>query len=325
MTDEPSHPPPPACVDADVPRRAWKGFESVLLTSVLLAVFAIVIFDGPIVQADSGAVIPVTVVTAAATPAPRAPRAVLVVCAPGYPGDTKEAQPTMDAFATAVESAAALPAGSLGAIYYETLDGGLDRLSKSDAALALVPYPFFVEYRTKLGLKPQLQVVDDAGSTEVWSLAAKRGRVTSAASLDGWELTGGAGYAPSFVKGPALGAWGGLPTSAHITFSPAVLGPLRKASQGESIAVLLDGAQAASFATLPFANQVEIVTKSKPLPKSLVCTVGEGRMTSEELKAVTRALLGLQRTAEGKTVLKTMRMARFEPASRSLAAETLKK
>src|SRR6059036_784782 len=40
----------------------------------------------------------------------------LVVCAPGYPGTTEEAQPTMDAFARAAEAAAGWPAGSLHAV-----------------------------------------------------------------------------------------------------------------------------------------------------------------------------------------------------------------
>lgn len=245
------------------------------------------------------------------------PGRVLVVCAPGYPGDTQQAQPTMDAFASAVTEAAGWPAGSLGAAYYETEAGGIDRLGGSDAALTLVPYPFFEQHGAELALKPQLMVADAAGSTEVWSLAAKRGRVTSAASLGGWDLTGTAGYAPDFVKGSALGDWGILPASVRITFSPGVLLSLRRASQGENVAVLLDGPQTASLRSLPFASQIEVVTRSKALPKSLLCTVGD-RISSSDLKAATRALLHLHEKPSGQEVLTSMRMTRFEPVKTKL-------
>src|SRR5437867_12077892 len=68
----------------------------------------------------------------------------IVLCAPGYPGNTLQAQPTMDLFARYVEKAAGLAGGSLGAAYYETEKGGLDRLAAEDSALALVPLPFYL-------------------------------------------------------------------------------------------------------------------------------------------------------------------------------------
>src|SRR5437870_8109634 len=65
----------------------------------------------------------------AVSAAPAQGRKVIVVCAPGYPGNTVEAQPTMDLFAKYVEKAAGLAPGSLGAVYHETEKGGLDRLA----------------------------------------------------------------------------------------------------------------------------------------------------------------------------------------------------
>src|SRR5436309_474816 len=155
-----------------------------------------------------------------AGPSAAAPAATrtLVICAPGYPGNTAAAQPTMDAFAKLAAEGAGWRPESLRALYFETADAGLKRLGEADAVIALVSLPFFLQHEADLRLAARLQVVQESGAAEIWSLAARRGRVASSAALDGWEITGGAGYAPQFVRGPVLGAWGPLPASARVTF-----------------------------------------------------------------------------------------------------------
>lgn len=241
-----------------------------------------------------------------------APR-VLVICAPGYPGTTAQAKPVMDAFAAAAERAAGWPAGSLSAVYHEKMEPGLARLAQDDAALALVPLPFYLQQAQTLKLAPRLQVVRASGASETWSLVAKKGMVKSAASLAGWEISGSPGYAPAFVRGPVLGAWGTLPPSAVVKFTPAILSALRRAAAGERVAVLLDSAQSAALASLPFAAELETVHRSKPLPGTLLCSVGD-RGKGPELEALLKALPVLHEEPEGEEVLKTMQMVRFERA-----------
>ena len=57
------------------------------------------------------------------------PARTLVACAPGYPGTTEDAQPVLDAFARAAESAAGWAEGGLGAVYLNRLEEGVARLS----------------------------------------------------------------------------------------------------------------------------------------------------------------------------------------------------
>src|SRR5580658_9772048 len=108
----------------------------------------------------------------------------LVFCAPGYPGAPGDAQPLLDQFASAAVSAAGWPAGSLAAVYDPTEEGGLAKLRQSDAVLAFVPYPFFVEHAADLHLTPLVQAdVTDVGTQQRWTLVAKAGRVTDAKSM----------------------------------------------------------------------------------------------------------------------------------------------
>src|SRR3979490_714057 len=112
--------------------------------------------------------------------------ATLVFCAPGYPGGAGDAQPLIDQFTNAAVAISGWPAGSLAAVYDPTEEGGLAKLSSTDAVLAFVPYPFFAEHAAQLHLTPLVQAdVADVGSQQRWTLVAKSGRVTGPASMAG--------------------------------------------------------------------------------------------------------------------------------------------
>ena len=248
--------------------------------------------------------------------APPLPAATLVVCAPGYPGSTAEAQPAMDAFAAAVGQAAGWPAGQLEAVYFETEQGGLDRLERDDAVLALVPLPFFLAHAERLKLEPRAQAVLAGGqAAEPWSLVAATGAVASAEGLAGYDLVSLAGYVPRFVRGPALGGWGEIPAGTRVTFSGAILSALRRAAAGAPVAVLLDGSQAASLPSLPFADKLTVVYRSPALPVSVLCRVGS-RLPADRAVEVVEALTTLGATPAGTEALAGLRLQGFIPVDR---------
>ena len=281
-------------INADEMVRRWRPRSALVAVALALAVPALA------AAADGGA--------------------TLVVCAPGYPGSTEEAQPTMDAFAAAVAAAAGWPGGELAGAYFETEAGGVERLQRGDAALALVPLTFFLKHAAALKLAPRLQAVQIGGeAAERWTLVAGKGKVNGPASLAGWEVVSLAGYVPGFVRGLALAEWGALPPDVRIVFSGAVLSGLRRAAAGENVALLLDRAQTAALPTLPFAAQLEVVARSAPLPVSVLCVVGN-HLPEARSKAVTRALLDLGGTPAGAEALAGMRMTRFMPADQAAIA-----
>lgn len=249
----------------------------------------------------------------AAAPAPL----MLVVCAPGYPGSTEEAQPTMDALAAAVSTAARWKPDELKAIYFETESAGVERIASDATVLALVPLPFWLQHRAALKLEPLMQAIEEGGqAAEPWTLVAARGQVAGPQGLSGFDLISVAGYAPRFVRGPALGPWGALPRDVRITFSTAVLTGLRRASHGEKVAMLLDRAQAAALPGLPFASRLHVVTRSAPLPASVLARVA-GRLSAARQNAVMSALASLGSTPAGSEALAGVRLARFVPADQA--------
>jgi hypothetical protein len=238
-------------------------------------------------------------------------RRALVICSPGSPGGTESAQSVMDDVARAIAVAAGRPEGSLTAVYHETLEAGVARMREPDAALAMVPLPFLLSHGDELKLTARLLAVPESGPVETWSLVAKKGRVSSPAGLAGWQIVGTAGYAERFVRRVALEG-NALPPDATIAFTARALGALRRVSAGENVAVLLDAAQTAGLASLPFGADLEVLHRSRPLPAGFLCTVGN-RLPAAESKAWLDALASLDRNDAGREALGLIQMTGFRP------------
>ncbi len=234
----------------------------------------------------------------------------LVAWAPGYPGTTEQAQPSMDEFAQGVAAAAGWAAEEFHAVYYPKVEDGRERLATGDAALVIVPLPVYLEFGEGLDLRPLLRVVQEGGDEEIWSLVAHKGALNSASDLSGWSLEGVAGFSPRFVT-RVLASWGTLPADVEIGFNARVLSVLRKAAKGEPVAALLDRAQAEALERLPFAADLEVVAVSAPMISSLVCAVGD-RLPEDRERTLVQALQELDESGHGDELLATIRIVRFE-------------
>lgn len=235
---------------------------------------------------------------------------LLVFCAPGYPGTSGDAQPLVGEFATTLAAAAGWPAGSLTAVYDANETSDLARLAAPDAALAFVPYPFFVEHGAQLHMVPLAQAdVPPAGPQQRWTLVLKSGHAPLPAALAGLTLISTAGYAQSFVRN-VLHEIGPVPATTTITATAQVLSALRRTANGEPVAVLLDQEQAAALPSLPFAANLHSAATSAPVPVALVVVVGE-RIPKPRAQQLQQALLHLSGTAPGAATLNRLRLNGF--------------
>ena len=228
----------------------------------------------------------------------------LVACAPGYPSNTEQAQPTMNDFAAMVSDASGWPAGTL------TAEIPSERGSRGESstrqrhvvgagATALVS-------EVRAGAGAHRGGAGGAGvrsATERWSLVASAGAITGPESLAGWELLGLPAYAPSFVRGPALADWGALPDSLSVKFTRRVLAGIRRVAAGEEVAVLLDGPQTAALASFPGAESLEVVATSPPLLAWLVVALGD-RVPEPVRQQLVKGLLGVHESASFADVLR---------------------
>ena len=259
-------------------------------------------------------------------------RAKIVVCAPGAPGTTEEAQPAMDAFAAALAAKASLPAGELGATYAASEEAGIARLRAADASLAIVSLPFFLKHEKSLALRakessPSRRVAQGESAGVSWPAEdASRRRARSTAS----PSCPPPASRPGSCADRRSAAGEGCPRACGIVQSAAVLSALRRAAAGEQVAVLLDGAQEAALPTLPLASELEVVARSPVLPVGIVAAV-DRRVAPARWEKVRAALRELPSDPAGSQALAGIRMSRFEPldtkamsAARRAYAEALR-
>src|ERR1700730_8949268 len=240
--------------------------------------------------------------------------AILVVCAPGSPGSTADAQPAMDALARSIAKAAHLPPDSMAAVYESTEAGCLRRLGGKDAALLLATLPFYLAHEQELRLAPRLSAMPQGGE------ALQRCTLVTGkelpASLEGYTVQSSAGYSKRFVHAVAPD----LPVRVEIQPAGAVLSGLRRAANGEKIALLLDASEAAALSTLPFAASLAPVETSSPVPVAVIATVAK-RMDEPRWKELEAVFIRLAEDRAARDALDGVRMAGFLPLDeKALAA-----
>ncbi len=243
-----------------------------------------------------------------------APR-TLVVCAPGHPGTAEQAEPTLRAFAEALAAAGAWSGETVRTVFCESAEEGVRQVRAATTAAALVTLPFYLVHGRELGLQAVALPVTPVGARASWVLVAGRGRIRRPADLAGWTLSSRAGYAPAVVGSLLTAWWGRPPAGVSVTFTARSLSALRRAAAGDSVAVLLDGEETAALKALPFANRLEELFRSDPLPLSVFALVDRNRAGDNEAaweRDVVRVLVELHRTVEGAGALKEMRIDRFE-------------
>ncbi|HEX3838480.1 MAG TPA: hypothetical protein VHW25_16070 [Steroidobacteraceae bacterium] len=235
---------------------------------------------------------------------------LLVFCAPGYPGTSADAQPLVGEFATAVVAAAGWAAGSLTAVYDASDKSDLTRLAAPEADLAFVPYPFYVQHGAQLHMVPLVEAdVQPAGLQQRWTLVLHKGHAPPSAGLAGLTIVSTAGYAPDFVR-DAVHKLAVVPADTTITATGQVLSALRRAANGDPIAVLLDQEQASALPSLPFAANLATFGPSAAVPVALIVAV-DGRLPKARAQELTQALLHLSGTPQGAAILGRLKLNGF--------------
>ncbi|HEV2701767.1 MAG TPA: hypothetical protein VGV09_09065, partial [Steroidobacteraceae bacterium] len=200
--------------------------------------------------------------------------------------------------------------GTLTAVYDASESSDLTRLAAPEAGLAFVPYPFFVQHGAQLHLVPLAQAdVPPAGVQQRWTLVLKAGHGPLPGALAGLTLISTAGYAQNFVRA-VLHDVGPLPATTTITATGQVLSALRRAANGDPVAVLLDQEQAAAMATLPFAATLRSAATTPAVPVALIVVVAD-RIPKARAQELQRALLHLSGTTPGAATLSRLRLNGF--------------
>jgi hypothetical protein len=243
----------------------------------------------------------------------------LVICHPGGPGTTEQAEPIMDAFSRSIEEVGGLPKGTLRCVYHPEAKPGLEYIRSEHPSLGIVSLPFYLKHREDLDLRLLLQVVRRDRATQTFHVLAKKGRFADLEALRGKRLLSKHLYDPDFVRRVVLG--GREKEFLHLVETSRLVKETRKVARGEEDAVLVD---AEAWETLKkmkgLGDQLEEIFHSRDLPTEPVVTIGPPS-SDPRVPKIEAALKKLAETPRGREILAELMMKRFREPDRKAFGE----
>lgn len=220
----------------------------------------------------------------------------LVIVFPGGPNPGSSGQRVIDDF---VGKLGEQIEGDLEGTYFNDSAEAFAHLEKNPNSFVLGSTGFFLAYRESLKLIPMVRVILPDEKPEQYFLVTNKGAFTDLASLEGKKITGTPFFEnPSFLDRIVFN--GAIETGSFFeaegTSRP--LSALRKLTSGDIDGVLLAATQFHSLATLPLADELDVVFQSQPISSVGLMRI-DNEATEATAEALQKALLDLSKTPEG--------------------------
>ena len=230
----------------------------------------------------------------------------LLIVQPGYPGSTEEAKGFIDRLRREIRSQGGpdISAGS----YHNREKAALEAVRTEKPTIGVVSLGFYLAHRKALLLRPRLWSRPD----EPYHVLVKKGAAKTLVDLKGRSITGTPLVEFEFVRrivfsdasvAPVVKSWKLHPIPL---FSKGV----RDVRRGRKDAVLLSEREFNGVKKLPSTAELEVIHTTPSFPVGVVVTFGKARRDKLG-NAVTTALVGLERSHEGRDLLKTMGISGF--------------
>lgn len=242
----------------------------------------------------------------------------IVICYPGAPGTTEQAEKVMAAFSRTLEQVSGLPGGKVRCVFYPEAKPALEFIEKERPVLGIFSLPFYLRYKSDLALVPVLQVVRQEKATQTFHVIAKKGRYGDLDSLKGKRLVSNHLFDPAFLDRVVLEGRKVGPFQTEQTRKP--LRAIRKAARGEEDAVLVDSKQWTKLQDVAsLKGQLEEVHRSRPLPTEPVVAIGDAGAHGDRAK-IEAGLRKMHEAEAGRQVFAEFQMDRFqEPDEKAYA------
>ncbi|MCC6809702.1 MAG: PhnD/SsuA/transferrin family substrate-binding protein [Deltaproteobacteria bacterium] len=241
----------------------------------------------------------------------------------GGPGDTRAAEKPLKSFLSQWETAAAVPAGTLDGKYFPQKDATLEYAKSESPGLFMLPAVTYFENEKAWGLQPIAQVAVKGSPAETLYVVVKKGTVADLAALKGKTVTTNLLAEAKFADLVVLEDGRPLAKVAKLEYDRSPLAALKKVREGAAAGVLLDEAQWAGLEKLPFAAELTLLAKTKPVPRPVVA-VGKGvdKATAAKLKD---GLLKLGSSPDAQPTLQQFSVDGIVAADEALLAESRKR
>ncbi len=235
----------------------------------------------------------------------------VVLCLPGFPGSTTQAQPYVDQMLRYLETKLGQPPQSISGTYIPDGAAGTERITRTKPELALVGPSIYAGQHKALKMKVVAKVSIDGRGEETYSVLTRLDGPKELSELKGKKLIGAVVNDSRFVVRVLLD--GRLPLdSVILETQKRPLKALRQVLSGKADAAIVDRAVVEHLPSLDFAKDLKIIHTSKPIPAPAVVVIGGDKSRTEKLK---KALVGLCETAEGRDLCRALTISAIRAAS----------
>lgn len=235
----------------------------------------------------------------------------MLLCLPGFPGTSVQAQPYIDKVLRHLESKLGWPSLSMHGSYIPDGEQGLKKLQTKKPGIALVGPSIYASLHKKMKMKVIAKVEVSGQSQQTFSVVTKVGGPKTVSELQGKSLKGSVVHDENFVLNILLG--GQVPKGKlQLVTAKRPLNALRSVARGQDDAAIVSQDVIQHMKDLPFASELQIIYTSKPVPPPAIVVMGEGLKHAKELANI---LIGMCKRPDGTELCKTLTLSSIQAAS----------
>ncbi len=236
----------------------------------------------------------------------------MLLCLPGFPGSSSQAQPYVDKMLRHLESKLGWPAKSMTGIYVPDGDKAASKLSEKKPSIALVGPSVYVSQKSSLGMKVIAKVEANGRGEETYSvITRKEGGPGSLADLAGKTVEGAVVHDAKYVYNVLLDMQ--VPAGQlTLRSQKRPLSALRHVARGKADAAIVDQAVLEHMSELSVAKDLRVIYTSKPVPAPAVVVMGEGKAQADKFRQV---LVGMCDSLDGKELCNTLTLTSIKTAT----------
>jgi len=235
----------------------------------------------------------------------------MLLCLPGFPGTSAQAQPYIDKMLRHLEGKLGWEAGSMSGAYLSDGPKAVARLKSDKPGLALVDPSVYAGHHKSMGMQVIAKVQVVGSGPQTYSVITRVDGPGDLASLAGKKATGPVVHDPRYVANVLLD--GELPVGGlDLDVQKRPLRALRAVARGKADAAIVGRAVVEHMGELDFASELRVIHTSKPVPPPAVVVMGEGVQHAAELKQV---LVGICGRPDGVELCKSLTLKAVKAAS----------
>lgn len=260
---------------------------------------------------NSALVLGITIITLLSINVTSAGEKDMLLCLPGFPGTTTQAQPFVDKVLRHLETKLSWPAGSMKGTYLPDGDGVFEHLDQEKPGIALLDPSVYAREHSKRKMKVIAKVEVNGRGEETYAVITRKDGPKSLADLAGKKIEGVIVHDPKYIFNVLFDR--AIPLEKlHLQIEKRPLKALRDVVRGLADAAIIDRSVRDHLSELPFASEIQIIFESKPVPAPAVVVMGDGLIHAAKFAEV---LVGMCSRPDGQELCATLTISSIKAAA----------